>query len=106
MPAHKSSKPHAGGRTDRPKSVWLDTRGRSLMSVGICQRCWFKFPLDMLQDDPNIKGFKVCRACRDDYDPYRMPMRQQEKIPAPYPRPDENLTPGPPGTFPPPWETE
>lgn len=104
MGRHRSRKPYGGGKTDRPTSVFLDTRGESCMSIVICQRCNFKFKFNQLQDDPNIKGFKVCKACRDDYDPYRMPAREPDKISPPFIRPDVGLTPGPPGTFPPPWE--
>jgi hypothetical protein len=97
---HKSPKPYGGGRTTRPKSVYLDTRGQGTLSIGICQRCNFKFYLGQLQDDPNIKGFKVCKACRDDFDPYRMPARQPEKITPAFVRPDVGLE-APPGGFPP-----
>lgn len=100
MPGHKSSKPYGGGRTDRPSSIFLDTRGKSTLGIGICQRCNFKFPLGMLYDDPNVKGMKVCSADRDDFDPYRMPARQADKISLPFVRPDEALDTPPT----PPWE--
>lgn len=92
MPGHKSSKPYGGGRTDRPASVYLDTRGQTTLGIGVCQRCNFKFPLTMLQDDPNIPGMKVCRADRDDFDPYRMPARSPDPLTLPFVRPDTPLT--------------
>ena len=112
MGIRKSRKPYGGGRTGRPPSKFLDTRGRGTLAVGVCQRCNLKFPLEELQDDPNIKGLKVCRADRDDYDPYRMPARMPEKIPAPYPRPDVGIAATTtPTSFPytqsiPPWVDE
>jgi hypothetical protein len=100
MPDHKSSKPYGGGRTDRPSSIFLDTRGNTTLGVGICARCNFKFPLGMLMDDPNALGLKVCSADRDDFDPNRMPARQADVISLPFVRPDTPLT-SPPT---PPWE--
>ena len=91
----KSSKPYGGGRTDRPSSRFLDTTGNVTLGVGICARCQFKFPLGMLQDDPNIPGFKVCTADRDDFDPYRMPARSPDVIQLPFVRPDEALSEAP-----------
>lgn len=88
----KSSRPYGGGRTDRPSSVFLDTRGNPTLGVAICGRCQFKFPLHMLQDDPNLgPGFKVCAADRDDFDPYRLPPRPADKIALPFVRPDTPL---------------
>lgn len=87
-----SSKPRGGDRTDRPSAAFLDTTGNSTLGIGICGRCNFKFPLHMLQDDPNVRGLKVCRADRDDFDPYRMPARSPDKIQLPFNRPDDPLT--------------
>lgn len=84
----KSTKPYGGGRTDRPSSVYLNTTGNTTLGIGICQRCNFKFPLGELMDDPNIMGMKVCRADRDDFDPYRMAARPSDKSQLPFVRPD------------------
>lgn len=97
----KSNKPYGGGKTDRPRAIYLNTRGNGTLAVGVCQRCDFKFPLLMLQDDPNVHGLKVCRACRDDYDPYRMPARAPDRIPPPFVRPDVSVSDG---LTTPPWE--
>ena len=91
MPDRKSSKPYSGLTTGRPTSVFLDTTGNSTLGIGICSRCQFKFPLGELMDDPNIPNFKVCRADRDDFDPYRMPARQSDVIAPPFVRPDTPL---------------
>ena len=72
-------------------SVFLDTRGRATLAIGICGRCSRKFPLDELMPDPNYPGLRVCRADRDDYDPYRLPARQPETISLRFPRPDVPL---------------
>lgn len=68
--------------------VFLDTRGRSTLAIGICGRCSRKFSLDDLYSDPNYPGLKVCKADMDQYDPYRLPARQPEKIALLFARPD------------------
>jgi hypothetical protein len=45
-----------------------------------------------LGPDPNFPGLKVCdQGCRDQFDPYRLPARQPEKIALRFPRPDVNI---------------
>lgn len=100
MPGHKSSKPYSGLTTGHPTSKFLDTTGNSTLAIGICQRCQMKFALGDLQDDPNIPNFKVCRADRDDFDPYRMAPRPADIIAPPFVRPDVPLDTPPT----PPWE--
>jgi hypothetical protein len=46
-----------------------------------------------LLPDPNYPGLLVCDADRDDYDPYRLPARQPEKISLRFARPDTPLDP-------------
>lgn len=72
-------------------SVFLDTRGRSTLGIGICGRCSRKFSLDELHPDPNYPGLRVCKDDLDDYDPYRLPARQTEDISLRFPRPDVPL---------------
>mgnify|MGYP003673999028 FL=1 len=69
-------------------SVYLDTRGRSTLAIGICGRCSRKFSLDDLYSDPNYPGLRVCKDDLDQYDPYRLPARQPEKIALLFARPD------------------
>jgi hypothetical protein len=71
--------------------IYLNTRGRTTLGIGICGRCSRKFPLDELYSDPNYPGLRVCKADIDDYDPYRLPARQPEVIALRYPRPDTPL---------------
>lgn len=87
----KSSKPYSGLRASPSNQRFLDTTGNPTLGVGLCQRCQFKFPLHMLQDDPNIPNFKVCAADRDSFDPYRMPARPADIINLPFVRPDTPL---------------
>ena len=68
--------------------VYLNTLGRSTLAIGICGRCSRKFSLDDLYSDPNYPGLKVCLEDRDEYDPYRLPARQPEKIALLFARPD------------------
>lgn len=73
-------------------SVFLDTRGRSTLGIGICGRCSRKFSLDELHSDPNYPGLRVCRADLDEYDPYRLPARQPDRIILRFPRPDTDIS--------------
>ena len=71
--------------------VFLDTRGKSTLGIGICGRCSRKMSLDELYSDPNYPGLRVCKEDLDEYDPYRLPARQPEVIALRYPRPDTPL---------------
>ncbi len=71
--------------------VWLNTRGRSSLAIGICGRCNRKFPLDDLRPDPNIPALMVCDKDRDQFDPYRLPARRTENISLRFPRPDVSI---------------
>ena len=72
-------------------SVYLNTRGRSSLAIGICGRCSRKFPIDELMPDPNYPGLRVCRKDLDEFDPYRLPARPPENIAVRSPRPDTPL---------------
>ena len=72
-------------------SVFLDPRGKSTFGIGICARCQRKMSLDDLMPDPNSPGLRVCEMDRDQFDPYRLPARQTEKISLPFCRPDTPL---------------
>lgn len=78
-------------------AIWLDTRGRSTLGIGICDRCRVKMSIEDLYSDPNSPGLRVCLADRDEYDPYRLPARQPEKITLPFVRPDVNIATNPAG---------
>lgn len=71
---------------------YLDTRGQPTLGIGVCGRCWFKFPLAELKADPNVPGLMVCKKDRDLFDPYRMPARLPDKINLPFVRPDTPLS--------------
>lgn len=73
-------------------SLYLDTRGKTTVAIGICDRCKLKMPLaDMVTDGntPSIRGHK---ACMDVLDPWRLPARQTENITLRYPRPDADIS--------------
>lgn len=75
--------------------MYLDTRGRSKLSIAICGRCSQKFPYDELVEDPNSPGLLVCTEDRDQFDPWRLPARGSDDITLQHPRPDVSLTVGP-----------
>lgn len=77
--------------------IFLDTRGRSTLSVGICGRCSRKFSMDDLAPDPNYPGLLCCDVDRDNYDPYRLPARQPENITLRFARPDTPIGTNPAG---------
>lgn len=72
-------------------SVYLDTRGNSVLSVAICDRCNRKFAYVDLMPDPNFPGMRVCKDDLDKFDPWRLPPRQTENIALRFPRPDQNV---------------
>ena len=73
-------------------SRFLDTTGNSVLSVFICDRCKMKRPYSSMRPDGNIPALKVCsESCSDQFDPYRLPARQPEKITIRFPRPDDDL---------------
>lgn len=72
-------------------SVYLDTRGNSVLSVAICDRCSRKFAYTELMPDPNFPGMRVCAVDLDKFDPWRLPARQTENIALRFPRPDVSV---------------
>lgn len=71
--------------------VYLDTRGNSVLSVAICDRCNRKFAYTDLMPDPNFPGMRVCKDDKDNFDPWRLPARQTENISLRFPRPDVSI---------------
>ena len=61
-------------------SRYLDTRGKSSLGVGICDRCGRKFPIGDLRPDRDNKGLLVCDEDNDQYDPYKLPARKPESV--------------------------
>lgn len=74
--------------------IWLDTRGNSVLSVAVCDRCNRKFAYVDLQPDPNFPGMRVCKDDLDKFDPWRLPARQTENIALRFPRPDVSVALG------------
>lgn len=79
--------------------LYLDTRGRSTLGIGLCARCSRKFSLDDLHSDPNFPGLMVCVADLDEFDPYRLPARQTEDITLRFVRPDTSIATDPSGVI-------
>ena len=75
--------------------VYLDTRGNSVLSVAICDRCSRKFAYTDLMPDPNFPGMRVCAEDKDNFDPWRLPAIQTENIALRFPRPDVSVATGP-----------
>ena len=75
--------------------VYLDTRGNSVLSVAVCDRCNRKFAYVDLMPDPNFPGMRVCKDDLDKFDPWRLPARQTENIALRFPRPDVSVASGP-----------
>jgi len=71
--------------------VYLDTRGNSVLSVAICDRCSRKFPYGELVSDPNFPGMRVCKDDLDNFDPWRLPALPTENIALRFPRPDTSV---------------
>ena len=45
-----------------------------------------------IRPDGNIPGIRVCgQGCSDQFDPYRLPARQPERISLRFPRPDADI---------------
>ena len=78
-------------------SIYLDTRGNSVLAVGVCDRCSSKKPYTELFPDPNFPGMRVCKEDLDQFDPWRLPARQTENIALRFPRPDVSIAIGPIG---------
>jgi hypothetical protein len=71
---------------------FLNTIGLSSLSVFICDHCHMKRPYADMRSDGNIPALKVCsESCSDQFDPYRLPARQSEKISLRFPRPDADI---------------
>lgn len=68
---------------------FINPRGHTTFGLGICARCQKKMSLDLLYDDPNIPGLKVCIKDMDQLDPYRLPFAPKDAdISLPFVRPD------------------
>ena len=72
--------------------LYLDTSGDASLGIAICARCSVKDPRSRLVSDPNSPGLKVCTdGCLDQFDPYRLPARQPDRIAMEWTRPDTSV---------------
>ena len=72
-------------------SIWINTKGLSVLAVAVCDRCQVKMPYVDLMPDPNSPGLRVCKKDLDNLDPWRLAARQTERIDLRFPRPDQPL---------------
>ena len=79
-------------------ALFLDTRGRGVLTIGICARCSRKMSMEELMPDPNYPGLLVCKNDLDIYDPWRLPARKTETITLKQTRPDVSVALNPDGT--------
>ena len=62
------------------------------MAIAICDRCKMKRAYSDIRPDGNIPAIRVCsNGCSDNFDPYRLPARQPERISLRFPRPDADI---------------
>lgn len=80
-------------------SKFLDVTGNSTYGLALCARCSRKFPLSELREDPNFPALMVCRDDVDDYDPYRLAPKAEDKVVLPFVRPDTNVATNPSGVI-------
>ena len=71
--------------------LYIDTLGYASCSIAVCDRCKIKMPYSVLMADKNAPGLRVCSACCDNLDPWRLPARLPENITLRFPRPDEGI---------------
>ena len=70
---------------------YLRPNSKGTAAVAVCPRCHFKVHYTELVPDGDIPGFFVCKDCRDNKDPYKLPARKAEKLALKHPRPDDAL---------------
>jgi len=80
-------------------SRFTDVRGEPTFGVALCARCSRKFKLAELRPDPNFPALMVCRDDQDEYDPYRLAPRGEDRVVLPFVRPDEPIGTNPSGVI-------
>ena len=71
--------------------IYCDTRGQSVLSVAVCDRCNRKMSYTLLKSYPNFPGLMVCPDDLDQFDPWRLAAIQTENITLRHPRPDVSI---------------
>lgn len=80
-------------------SRYIDPSGGSTYGLALCARCSRKFKLSELMSDPNTPGLMVCRDDIDEYDPYRLAPRSEDRVVLPFVRPDTAIPTDPSGVI-------
>lgn len=73
-------------------SAFLNTMGKSILSPAICDRCHIRGAAADMITDPDKPGLFVHKHCADQYDPWKLPPRQADKISIDHPRPDVSMS--------------
>lgn len=71
--------------------MFINTRGKPSLAIGICDRCRLKMALSDMVSDPNSPGLRVHARCADGFDPYRLSMPSPEVIAVRFARPDASV---------------
>lgn len=61
------------------------------LAIAVCDRCNLKMPYRALRADGDQPGLRVCKDCRDNKDPYKLPQRQMDRYLLKFPRPDSAI---------------
>ena len=61
--------------------------GSAKRAGAICDRCKMSYKHTDLMKDPNALGLRVCKGCRDVFNPYRLPPRQPDALALEWSRP-------------------
>lgn len=80
-------------------SRFIDPTGEPTYGLGICARCSRKFRLAELSPDANYPGLLVCEDDSDEYDPYRLAPRSEDRLILPFVRPDTPIPTRPSGVI-------
>lgn len=78
-------------KNDSRKERTMTTRAGGADQLAICDRCRMTFKHSQLMKDPNALGLRVCKDCKDQFNPYRLPVRQCDPIALPWVRPMVHL---------------
>jgi len=65
------------------------------IAIAVCDRCNLKMSYQKLRADGDQPGLRVCKDCRDNKDPYKLPQRPMDTYLLRFPRPDTTITVNP-----------
>lgn len=74
---------------------FLNPTGRRTYQLVHCDRCARKLFASQVRSDGDNPALKVCRACRDSIDPWKLPPRKADDYAVPGATPNTILQPEP-----------